>query len=219
MEATRRQRVLRVLVLMLLGVLGGLLVSGDPWGSLRSAPFVLMALAMCAWTAAENAVLLRDEPKRYHGKRNTRLLMGAVILAVFTGVVDLVHLPPLLPRPAWLVGLGLAAIAAGASLRIAAIRALSRHFTYELRVEEGQPLVQTGPYRLLRHPSYLGILLVGVGAGLTLTSLLAALVGGGLIILLLALRIREEEAVLRASFGPAYDAYAGRTWRLLPFVY
>ncbi|HVM45263.1 MAG TPA: isoprenylcysteine carboxylmethyltransferase family protein, partial [Candidatus Thermoplasmatota archaeon] len=110
-------------------------------------------------------------------------------------------------------------LATGAAIRIAAIRTLAGHFRYELRVEEGQGIVQRGLYARLRHPSYLGLVLIPLGAALVLSSLLGILVGGALMVGVVVARIREEESVLREAFGGAYEEYSDRTWRLVPYVY
>jgi protein-S-isoprenylcysteine O-methyltransferase len=80
-------------------------------------------------------------------------------------------------------------------------------------------LITTGPYRLLRHPSYAGSLLTLAGLGLALgnwLSLLVAVLGA---LLGFARRIPIEEAVLQTRFGAAYTAWAQRTWRLVPFMW
>jgi hypothetical protein len=80
-------------------------------------------------------------------------------------------------------------------------------------------LVTTGPYRRVRHPSYTGALLAAVGFGVALghwTSLLAVAAGW---LPGIAYRIRIEEAALRRAFGPAYEEYALRTRRLIPWLY
>jgi protein-S-isoprenylcysteine O-methyltransferase Ste14 len=83
-------------------------------------------------------------------------------------------------------------------------------------VTEGQPVVATGPYRRLQHPSYTGILVVLLGIGMTLGNWLSIL----FIVLLpaigLVIRIRVEEAALHTALGPAYDHYAATRPHLIP---
>lgn len=220
MEATRRQRTLRAVTLMVLGIGGCLAIAWDVRAAFASTAFLLVTLAMLAWTIAENLALKQDEPQDYRGKLNTRLLQAGVLLAAFAGCFDLFHLPEgLLPRSAALAWLGAGVILLGATVRIWSIRTLADHFRYELRVEEKQRLVRAGPYRRIRHPSYLGLLLIALGAALSLSSVYAILAGAGMVLVVLVLRIREEERVLRASFGPEYDAYCDESWRMVPFVY
>jgi protein-S-isoprenylcysteine O-methyltransferase Ste14 len=220
MDATRRQRTLRALVLLAAGFGGILLASLDPARAVRDPAFALLGGAMTAWTIGENLALRQDEPPDYRGKRNTRLLQAGVVLACMIAAFDRWQLPEtLLPRTLAVSIAGALVILAGAALRIAAIRTLDRHFRYELRVEEGQRIVDRGVFRFVRHPSYLGVLLIVLGDGLVLASAPAMLLGGALLAALLALRIREEERVLVEAFGPAYEAYRARSWRLIPPIY
>jgi protein-S-isoprenylcysteine O-methyltransferase len=86
-------------------------------------------------------------------------------------------------------------------------------------LDDDHQLITTGPYRLLRHPSYAGSLLTLAGLGLALgnwLSLLSAVLGA---LLGFIRRIPIEEAVLQARFGAEYTAYTQRTWRLVPFMW
>ena len=87
-----------------------------------------------------------------------------------------------------------------------------------IRVEEGQRVISTGPYRMVRHPMYSGISLLILSAPLALGSFVAAPFFLPLI-LLLAYRLTHEEALLRRDLA-GYDAYCLRTpFRLVPHVY
>lgn len=220
MDATRRQRVIRGTTLIALGMGGTLLVSLDPAHAWRAPGFLVASAGAVLWTIAENLALQQDEPASYRGRRNTRLLQGAVLVGFVVAAFDAFHLPEnALPR-GWLVAIaGGLVLAGGAALRVWSIRVLAAHFRYELRVEREQRLVNRGPYRVLRHPSYLGLLLIVLGAALAYGSVLGMLVGGALTATFLVLRIRDEEQVLRDAYGEAYSAYSKRTWRLVPFVY
>ena len=107
----------------------------------------------------------------------------------------------------------------GIGLRWWSIRTLGRYFTYRVMTSATQPVIAAGPYRLLRHPSYLGMVLALAGSGLSLGNWLslASLVALPLVGLLI--RIRVEEAALPHSLGPAYAAYARSRKRLLPFIW
>lgn len=83
--------------------------------------------------------------------------------------------------------------------------------------KQGSELIEHGPYRWIRHPMYLSVLLVCLALVSSEWSLPKGLVCGALFIVLL-LKIQLEEASLIEYF-PEYKAYAERTWRLLPFVY
>jgi protein-S-isoprenylcysteine O-methyltransferase Ste14 len=114
---------------------------------------------------------------------------------------------------------GVVVMLLGIALRVWASRVLGRFFMRTLRIVGDQPVVSDGPYRVVRHPGYLGDILMWSGAafatlnwiafaGLTLAALLAY-----------SYRIGREEAMLRAGLGAPYAAYAARTRRLIPFLY
>jgi protein-S-isoprenylcysteine O-methyltransferase Ste14 len=113
---------------------------------------------------------------------------------------------------------GIACIVAGGWLRRHCFRMLGASFTYDVRVQTSQVVVERGAYRYVRHPSYAAGMLLFGGIGLALTnwlSLLAAIVPPALAY---AYRISVEERALVATLGPAYADYMRRTRRMIPFL-
>jgi protein-S-isoprenylcysteine O-methyltransferase Ste14 len=107
---------------------------------------------------------------------------------------------------------------AGGVLRLAPVFVLGRRFSGLVAIQPEHRLVTSGLYGVIRHPSYLGLLVLVLGWGLAFRS------GVGVVIALLMLavvlaRIQAEERLLGETFGAEYDAYRGRTWRLVPCVY
>jgi protein-S-isoprenylcysteine O-methyltransferase Ste14 len=114
--------------------------------------------------------------------------------------------------------LGVALFAIGGALRIWPVFVLGNRFSGLVAIQPGHTLVTTGVYRVIRHPSYLGLLLNSLGWGLAFRAGAGVLVTALLIPPLLA-RIHSEERLLREQFGDAYDAYCARTSRLIPGLY
>jgi protein-S-isoprenylcysteine O-methyltransferase Ste14 len=114
--------------------------------------------------------------------------------------------------------LGLALLLVGGVLRIWPMFVLGRRFSGLVAIQPGHALVTGGPYRHIRHPSYLGMLLALVGWALLFRSGVG-LIATGLGVSLLVARNESEEALLSSHFGSSYDAYRRRTWRLLPGIY
>jgi protein-S-isoprenylcysteine O-methyltransferase len=115
------------------------------------------------------------------------------------------------------IGIGL--MLAGLAFRWYAVAVLGRSFTFDVAVRAGQTVVESGPYRYIRHPSYTGALITIVGLGVALgnwASLFALLVCMGIAY---AYRISVEEAALVAALGEPYKQYMLRTRRLIPFVF
>jgi protein-S-isoprenylcysteine O-methyltransferase Ste14 len=120
---------------------------------------------------------------------------------------------------AWVGWIGLAVAIGGMALRVWANRVLGEFYTRTLRVLDNQSVVQRGPYHFIRHPGYLGTILMWAGAGLAAVNWLVTV----LIVLILCLayyyRIQIEEVMLLERLGQPYADYQSHTWKLLPFVY
>lgn len=118
--------------------------------------------------------------------------------------------------PAWC---GVAAMLAGLSMRVWAMRVLGTSYTRTLRTTAEQHLVTAGPYRLIRHPGYLGTLLVWIGGGVATANWIVAAIITFCMGRAYHSRLVAEEEMLAVTFGDEYPGYARRTWRLIPFIY
>lgn len=123
------------------------------------------------------------------------------------------------PYSSWTFAMSLAIVWSGIVLRWWSFRTLGRYFTFTVMTSADQPVITTGPYRLLRHPSYAGLLLVLGGIGLTYGNWLSLLALTVIPLLGFVYRIRVEEAALSATLGDAYTSYARGRKRLIPFVW
>ena len=125
----------------------------------------------------------------------------------------------LLPQAKFFVGLGVLFFVLGLALRWWSIIQLGRFFTVNVAIARDHQLVEAGPYRYLRHPSYTGVLLAFVGFGLSLGNWAALLALLGPIFAAFLYRMKVEERTLIDALGESYVAYCGRTKRLVPFIY
>jgi protein-S-isoprenylcysteine O-methyltransferase Ste14 len=114
--------------------------------------------------------------------------------------------------------LGVALFAIGGALRIWPVFVLGRRFSGLVAIQPGHRLVTSGVYGVIRHPSYLGLLINALGWALAFRSGVGVLLTALLVPPLLA-RIHAEERLLRDQFGSEYEAYCRRTWRLIPGLY
>jgi protein-S-isoprenylcysteine O-methyltransferase len=114
---------------------------------------------------------------------------------------------------------GLGLFVAGVSLRWYSMAWLGRFFTFDVAVAADHRVIDSGPYRRVRHPAYTGSLLSFVGVGLCGGNALALVVLVAPIALAFLRRIAIEEAALTAALGGRYADYARTTKRLIPFVY
>jgi protein-S-isoprenylcysteine O-methyltransferase Ste14 len=114
--------------------------------------------------------------------------------------------------------IGIAVMLSGLAFRWYAIKSLGRFFTRTVATRAGQYVVDSGPYRLIRHPSYTGGLLMFLGAGIAMTNwaaLLAIMAGAALGY---GYRVHVEERALCADLGQPYRDYMLRTKRFIPHV-
>jgi protein-S-isoprenylcysteine O-methyltransferase Ste14 len=144
------------------------------------------------------------------------LIMSAYALALLAMAFKVLPSVPLSKSVAWGgIGLGVA----GFALRFWAMRVLGRFYTRTLLTTRDQHVVQDGPYRLIRHPGYLGSLLIWIGASASSGNLLSLMVAGALLAVAYAYRITIEERMLIGALGDAYRQYRSHSWRLVPFVF
>lgn len=114
---------------------------------------------------------------------------------------------------------GLIAIVGGLTFRLWAIRTLGKFFTSVVMVQEGQRVIQNGPYRYLRHPSYTGAFVNALGIQLLFRSYAGLAVCFFFFLPVYFYRIAVEERTLVKELGQPYADYRAKTWRLIPFVY
>jgi protein-S-isoprenylcysteine O-methyltransferase Ste14 len=114
--------------------------------------------------------------------------------------------------------LGVVLFSVGGALRIWPVFVLGGRFSGLVAIQPGHELATAGVYRVIRHPSYLGLLVSSLGWALAFRSAVGVLLAALLVPPLVA-RIRAEEALLRAQFGGEYEAYCSRTSRLIPGLY
>jgi protein-S-isoprenylcysteine O-methyltransferase Ste14 len=114
--------------------------------------------------------------------------------------------------------LGVVLFAVGGALRLWPVFVLGRRFSGLVAIQPGHELVTSGVYRVIRHPSYLGLLVNSLGWALAFRSGVGVLLTALLVPPLIA-RMRAEEALLRTHFGGEYETYRARTSRLIPGLY
>ena len=172
-----------------------------------------LADSLLLYARGRGAAIRRD--------RGTRLILALAAYLSVASALSIARMPHFraYANDWWTLGLGIAITLSGAALRDWSILSLGRYFRREVTIEPGQTLIRRGPYRALRHPSYLGLALIFAGFGLAFGSWVSA--GVALLIILAGLlpRIGVEEHALAQTFGAEYAAYASSTARMLPHVW
>jgi protein-S-isoprenylcysteine O-methyltransferase Ste14 len=160
------------------------------------------------------------EKKRYENPFFFVLLYAILILGSATSYHDGVgtDLESLSGMDLILFWIGIGMIMLGLSIRIVAIATLKKNFSSRLRIREGHTLVTNGIYHWIRHPAYLGLIVLFLGIPVMFSSVLGFLVMS-LIVPLLLHRIKPEERMLIGRFGGEYEEYMKRSYRLIPKLY
>jgi protein-S-isoprenylcysteine O-methyltransferase Ste14 len=185
----------------------------------------LLIFASIIWIAFEIALVIRDrlQGKGKTGKdQGTRTINFVAIFVAMFASGSLGQFPQF-----WFPGgrtlavywIGFFILVCGAVLRIWSVAVLGRSFRTTVEVSTNQQVVQRGPYKLIRHPSYSGILLMCLGYGIANESWLSLIIAVGLPLIALLYRIHIEEDALVAGIGPAYREYQQHSKKLIPGIW
>jgi protein-S-isoprenylcysteine O-methyltransferase Ste14 len=176
------------------------------------------------WILSEVAILAVTRTRSGGGRIRDR---GSLVILWVTIIVSVnlgsryadAHLPTMFGGAHWLRYAGLVFLAVGLAIRLTAVISLGRFFSANVAIREDQQLQTGGLFRLVRHPSYFGLLLILVAIAIHTHNW----IGFAIILissfLALSYRIHVEEQALRAAFGSSYEDYSGRTKRLIPGIY
>jgi protein-S-isoprenylcysteine O-methyltransferase len=176
--------------------------------------YVLSELGLTVKKRA-NAAETRD------GDRGSLRLLWIVIVACVTLSFSLAHLIPAASMGAApaLRALGIAIFVVGLVIRWYAIVHLGRFFTVNVAIAMDHRVIDTGPYRFVRHPSYTGALMAFLGLALCLANWASLAVMVVPVFLVFLRRMQVEEGALLQALGDQYRDYMNRTKRLIPAVY
>jgi protein-S-isoprenylcysteine O-methyltransferase Ste14 len=165
------------------------------------------------WAARGAAEASSSESK---SSRSVHVFLTNVSLLLI--VAPIVGFGRALPVSIPIMSAGIAVEALGLLLAIWSRRHLGRYWSGEIAIKVDHRLIRTGPYRLLRHPIYTGLLTMYAGATLVTGEWLAIL-GLAIAVFGYGRKIRLEETNLDAAFGPEYEAYRRETWALIPGLF
>lgn len=169
------------------------------------------------WAISKN--VKETERRESAPSRLARLLLIACAFALLW----LPSVPPtllnerFLPSGSWCFWVGAAVTAGGLLFSVWARRHLGKNWSQAVTIKEGHELITSGPYALVRHPIYTGLLLAFVGCAVARgewRGLLAVVLVFGA----LWHKLRLEEKWMRAQFGESYEAYSRQVAALVPFI-
>ena len=179
-------------------------------------------LTLVAWALVEGGVRVREGVQgkgRRDRDRGTRVLIVITLGAAIAAALGVRSVAPTLRMPEPLRMAGVVVMWLGLALRVWAIAALGGAFRTTVEVEPGQPVVSSGPYRWIRHPSYAGLLLIVAGLGAALGNWLSLAACVVVPLPAIARRIDVEEAELNRVLGQAYRTYQSGRARVIPWLW
>jgi protein-S-isoprenylcysteine O-methyltransferase Ste14 len=201
-------------------------VRGSPYDwAVRHVPGVLeicLLATILVWISLELRQALHVRREAHKTDQGSIVTLRLAAFAGFVGGVLLAKaVPAATIGPVDVVGwIGLAVVVSGVALRAWCFHTLGHYFTLTVQTSADQPVITAGPYRVLRHPSYTGLLLALLGVAMVairnwLSLLVVAVAVGGALVY----RIRVEERALLRDLGANYRSYADTHKRLVPFVW
>ena len=167
--------------------------------------------------AAHTKTTQRLEPIASRTLRALTFLIAIVLLS--TTRIPLSWLYRLLwPQGLWSFWLGAAVTVAGLLFAVWAREHLGKNWSHAVTIKQDHELITSGPYALVRHPIYTGILTGFLGTAVALSQVrgILALI---LVFLVIALKLRMEEQWMRSQFGQTYASYANETAALVPYLF
>jgi len=180
----------------------------------------LMWLAYVAYWWAMGTNVKSDERREEAGSRLQRLIL--MILAILLLGVRRLRLSVLdrrfLPTSVWWVWIGAGVTATGLLFSVWGRRYLGRNWSRAVTIKKDHELITGGPYSLVRHPIYTGLLVGLLGCALALGEW-RGLVAVGLVLIALLRKLRLEERWMRVQFGESYENYSRQVRALVPYIY
>lgn len=147
------------------------------------------------------------------------LILPGFLVVFFAAPLEWIFLPYLMPRLPWMQGAGLGLIMAAMVMRVWTRAHLRGQYSGHVEVSAGQSLVQSGPYRFIRHPGYTGFLLMTLGVAVGYSSLIGLAAVPVLLLPGLAYRMKVEENLLTKQFGDEYRTYQRKSKKLIPGIW
>lgn len=188
-------------------------------------PYALVFWAVYVWAMVPEARIIRRAQKtsteagskdRGSVKVMTAAMSTALVLAFPVAFLDPWPFPESVHPESFAAGMLLVVL--GSLLRRYCWRTLGEYFTGDVQARAGQPVIRTGPYKLVRHPSYTGGLMMNAGVGLALCSLLSVTLLTVTALVTYVYRVRIEEHALVDTLGEPYRIYMRESRRFIPYV-
>ena len=193
-------------------------LAGRPYLILHYKIAILIAAALAVFLTQPGFKLREARQEQQQDRNSVLLILLLSLLSAAIPVLEWAYWHPGRHSRIALIA-GLALILAGVGIRVWAIRILGDLFTATVQIKEAHRLVREGPYRIVRHPSYLGAFMATLGCAALLQSWPGLFLAAALMLLAYHIRIKVEEEALVRAFGEQYTAFQQEAKKMIPFLW
>lgn len=192
---------------------------GNPQLILNPKILILIAGTVCIWLTQPPVSVKETDDKKSSDRFSVVLILLMSFVSVVVPLVDWAYFKTEHDGYSIYTAIAVAMIAIGITFRAWAVQTLGKYFTATVQISDDHKLIRSGPYQIVRHPSYTGAFLAIVAGGVILESLAGFIISCIAMIVAYYVRIGIEEKELIARFGKDYLAYRQETKMIIPYVF
>ena len=192
---------------------------GNPELIIHPKNLVIMAVNVSLWLYQPAVSAKETAENKTRDNYSVLLIIAMSVLSTVIPIVDWAYFSNPQSSDNVVTIIGFIVMWFGVILRNYSIKLLGKHFTPTIQLQQDHQLITSGPYQLIRHPSYLGALLAIVGIAIFLNSITGTISTVIAMMIAYVVRISKEEAVLKSLFGATYTEYQKSTKKLIPFLW
>ena len=180
---------------------------------------VIVIGSVCVWLTQPAFSMAETSEKKQSDKFSVILILSMSLISGVVPILDWAYFNADKNHFSWMTVTGVAMIITGVLFRAWSVRTLGKYFTPTVQIKDEHQLISSGPYKIVRHPSYFAAFLSLAGAAVLLESLTGILVTVAAMSFAYYVRIGIEEQKLIEHFGNRYREYMLHTKRIIPFVF
>jgi protein-S-isoprenylcysteine O-methyltransferase Ste14 len=179
----------------------------------------IMVPSLCIWIALEIRQGFTRRPEGVRSKRGSPIFIRIAVIIGLGISLLLNHADPNTHMWSGAGWIALGTLECGIALRLWSFQTLGRYFTFTVQTSADQPVITAGPYSVIRHPGYAGIILAYLSVLIIASNWWFVLGVGSGLLAALVFRITIEERALLSELGAPYREYSATHKRLVPFVW
>jgi protein-S-isoprenylcysteine O-methyltransferase Ste14 len=192
---------------------------GKPALMLNGKILFIIAGCIAMWLTQPPVTVKETSDKQSSDRFSVVLILLMSLVSVVVPVVDWAYFTTEHDQVSFITIIGFLMIVAGISFRAWAVNSLGKYFTATVQIKADHQLVKTGPYAIVRHPSYTGAFLAIIAGGVILGSIIGFIISCMAMIIAYYVRIGIEEKELIGWFGNDYNEYKRNTKMIIPYVW